>query len=148
MRALAGVEHLPGVGQGMVGEVDAAEPGSAIRDAGERRDADAAGPQLPVEEAEVELQVVAAEHRVAGEGEEAAVNGATQIRAGVVRPEVVIPLEGGRSTLVAVSLQYAPPGGELGHAVATLFGEDAGCQIDDDLRAFKHAVETGRLVAA
>jgi uncharacterized membrane protein len=56
--------------------------------------------------------------------------------------------EGGRATLVSVSLQYAPPGGELGHTVAALFGEDAGRQIDDDLRAFKHAVESGRLAAA
>ena len=58
------------------------------------------------------------------------------------------PLAGGGTTLVSVSLQYAPPGGELGHALAALFGEDAGRQIDDDLRAFKHAVETGRLAAA
>ena len=57
------------------------------------------------------------------------------------------PLAGGGTTLVSVSLQYAPPGGELGHALA-LFGEDAGRQIDDDLRAFKHAVETGRRAAA
>lgn len=65
--------------------------------------------------------------------------------AGSVRFE---PVQGGRSTLVSVSLQYAPPGGGLGHAVASLFGEDAGRQIDDDLRAFKHAVESGRLAAA
>lgn len=65
--------------------------------------------------------------------------------AGSVRFE---PIEGGRATLVSVSLQYAPPGGELGHALAALFGEDAGRQIEEDLGAFKHAVETGRLAAA
>lgn len=65
--------------------------------------------------------------------------------AGSVRFE---PIEGGRATLVSVSLQYAPPGGAIGHAVASLFGEDAGRQIEEDLGAFKHAVETGRLAAA
>lgn len=65
--------------------------------------------------------------------------------AGSVRFE---PIDGGGSTLVSVSLQYAPPGGEMGHAVASLFGEDAGRQIEEDLRTFKHAVETGRLAAA
>jgi uncharacterized membrane protein len=64
--------------------------------------------------------------------------------AGSVRFE---PRDGGRATLVSVSLQYAPPGGELGHAVAALFGEDAGRQIEADLRAFKEAVESGRLTA-
>ena len=64
--------------------------------------------------------------------------------AGSVRFE---PRDGGRATLVSVSLQYAPPGGELGHAVAALFGEDAGRQIEEDLRAFKEAIESGRLPA-
>lgn len=64
--------------------------------------------------------------------------------AGSVRFE---PADHGRATRVAVSLQYAPPGGEVGHAVAALFGEDAGRRIEEDLGAFKQAVETGRLAA-
>jgi uncharacterized membrane protein len=51
----------------------------------------------------------------------------------------------GRSTRVRVELQYAPPGGEAGHTLAALFGQDAGSQIDNDLREFKRAVETGEL---
>jgi uncharacterized membrane protein len=50
--------------------------------------------------------------------------------------------------LVKVSLQYDPPGGEWGHAVASLFNEDAGTQIQHDLDNFKRAVEEGRLAAA
>jgi uncharacterized membrane protein len=51
----------------------------------------------------------------------------------------------GRSTIVRVSLQYDPPGGEIGHVLATLFGQDAGSQIDADLREFKRAVEAGEM---
>jgi uncharacterized membrane protein len=53
----------------------------------------------------------------------------------------------GRGTVVDVSLQYNPPGGAVGHAVAWLFGEDAGRQIEDDLERFKRGVETGQLAA-
>ena len=51
------------------------------------------------------------------------------------------------TTLIKVSLQYDPPGGEWGHAVASLFNEDAGTQIGHDLENFKRAVEEGRLAA-
>jgi uncharacterized membrane protein len=51
----------------------------------------------------------------------------------------------GQSTLVRVELQYDPPGGEVGHTVATLFGQDAGSQIETDLREFKRAVEAGEM---
>jgi uncharacterized membrane protein len=50
-------------------------------------------------------------------------------------------------TMVKVSLQYDPPGGEWGHAIASLFNEDAGTQIERDLENFKRAVEEGRLAA-
>jgi uncharacterized membrane protein len=50
-----------------------------------------------------------------------------------------------RSTIVRVSLQYDPPGGEIGHTLAALFGRDAGGQIDADLREFKRAVEAGEI---
>ena len=53
----------------------------------------------------------------------------------------------GRGTIVRVSLQYDPPGGQFGHAVASLFNEDAGGQIAHDLQEFKRAFEAGRLAA-
>lgn len=54
---------------------------------------------------------------------------------------------GDGSTRVHVSLQYDPPGGRIGHAVASLFAEDAGSQVERDLVNFKRAVEEGRLAA-
>lgn len=45
------------------------------------------------------------------------------------------------STLVRVSLQYDPPGGELAHMISTLFGEDPGARIDEDLARLKEAME-------
>jgi uncharacterized membrane protein len=51
----------------------------------------------------------------------------------------------GRSTRVRVQLQYDPPGGEIGHTVAALFGQDAGSRIESDLREFKRAVEAGEI---
>ena len=54
---------------------------------------------------------------------------------------------GGGSTRVHVSLQYDPPGGQIGHAVASLFAEDAGSKVEQDLGNFKRAVEEGRLAA-
>lgn len=60
-----------------------------------------------------------------------------------------VRFEGGLDgqTAIHVSLQYDPPGGEVGHAVATLLGEDAGQRIEEDLENFQSAVESGRLVA-
>ena len=39
-----------------------------------------------------------------------------------------------------VSLQYRPPGGELMHMVAALFGEDPGGRIEEDLTRLKDAL--------
>jgi uncharacterized membrane protein len=44
------------------------------------------------------------------------------------------------STLVRVSLQYKPPGGELAHMVSALFGEDPGARIEQDLARLKEAL--------
>jgi len=51
-------------------------------------------------------------------------------------------------TIVRVTLQYDPPGGELGHALAALFGHDARQKIDDDLASFKTSMERGALADA
>ena len=50
----------------------------------------------------------------------------------------------GRGTRVRVRLQYSPPGGKLGDAVARLIGSDAATQIREDLQRFKQLVETGQ----
>jgi uncharacterized membrane protein len=53
----------------------------------------------------------------------------------------------GPGTRVRVSLQYDPPGGRVGHAVASLVSADAGSQVAHDLVEFKRALEEGRLAA-
>ena len=63
--------------------------------------------------------------------------GATVESAGSVRFE---PRPDG-GTLVRVSFQYDPPGGELAHMVSTLFGEDPGARIEEDLARLKEAME-------
>jgi uncharacterized membrane protein len=42
-------------------------------------------------------------------------------------------------------LQYNPPGGKLGAAVAKLFGEEPNQTIREDLRRFKQLMETGEI---
>jgi uncharacterized membrane protein len=48
-------------------------------------------------------------------------------------------------TRVRVHLQYSPPGGKLGAAVARLFGEEPNVQVRDDLRRFKALLEAGEI---
>jgi uncharacterized membrane protein len=49
----------------------------------------------------------------------------------------------GRGTRVRVRLQYSPPGGKVGDAIARLVGSDAATQIRQDLQRFKQLVEAG-----
>lgn len=51
---------------------------------------------------------------------------------------------GGPGTRVRVRLQYSPPLGKVGDAVARLLGSDAATQIRQDLQRFKVLVETGQ----
>ena len=51
----------------------------------------------------------------------------------------------GRGTEVRVTLDYQPPGGGLGAAVARLFGEEPSQQVMDDLRHFKEIMEAGEI---
>lgn len=53
---------------------------------------------------------------------------------------------GGRGTIVRVEIDYNPPGGIIGAAVAKLFGEEPGQQVQSDLRRFKQLMETGEVV--
>ncbi|MEN3337187.1 MAG: hypothetical protein V7647_863 [Acidobacteriota bacterium] len=51
----------------------------------------------------------------------------------------------GDGTRVRVRLQYSPPGGNAGAAVARLLGRDAATEIRDDLQQLKQQVESGRV---
>jgi len=48
-------------------------------------------------------------------------------------------------TRVTVHLQYQPPAGRVGAAVARLFGEEPNQTIREDLRRFKRLLETGEI---
>ena len=52
---------------------------------------------------------------------------------------------GGRGTEVRVRLQYDPPAGKVGAAVAWLFGHEPSQTIREDLRRFKQLMETGEI---
>jgi uncharacterized membrane protein len=52
---------------------------------------------------------------------------------------------GGRGTELKVELQYNPPAGVLGAAIAWLFGEEPGQQIGEDLRRLKQILEIGEV---
>ena len=58
------------------------------------------------------------------------------------------PARDGRGTQLTVSLQYAPPAGTVGAALATLFGREPSQTIREDLRRFKSRLETGEIPAA
>jgi uncharacterized membrane protein len=62
--------------------------------------------------------------------------------AGTVR---FAPAPGDRGTEVTVSLEYAPPAGLVGAAVAKLTGEEPELQLEDDLMRFKALMETGEI---
>jgi len=48
-------------------------------------------------------------------------------------------------TSVRVHLQYNPPGGRVGAAIARLFGEEPSQTVREDLRRFKQLMETGEI---
>ncbi|GJG88194.1 hypothetical protein tb265_33750 [Gemmatimonadetes bacterium T265] len=52
---------------------------------------------------------------------------------------------GGRGTEVKVNLEYEPPLGKLGVAVAKLFGEEPSVQVREDLRRYKNLMEAGEI---
>jgi uncharacterized membrane protein len=54
---------------------------------------------------------------------------------------------GGRGTRVTVHLQYSPPGGKVGAAIAKFFAADAETEIREDLRRFKQLLESGEVPA-
>jgi len=53
----------------------------------------------------------------------------------------------GGGTDVTVELKYQPPAGQLGAALASVFGENPEQQIEEDLRRFNQMMETGATAA-
>ena len=68
------------------------------------------------------------------------VEGSTVATAGSVRFASDI-----RGTAVRVRLQYNPPAGKAGAAIAWLFGEEPRLQVREDLRRVKQLMETGEI---
>ena len=54
-----------------------------------------------------------------------------------------VPAPAGRGTEVTVLLEYRPIAGSFGAALAKVFGQEPGQQIEEDLRRFKHIMEAG-----
>jgi uncharacterized membrane protein len=71
------------------------------------------------------------------------VDGAAVSHAGSVR---FVSAPGGRGTEVRVEMEYSPPGGKAGAAIAKIFGEEPEQQVRDDLRRLKQVIETGEVV--
>ncbi|MFB2922438.1 MULTISPECIES: SRPBCC family protein [Aerosakkonema] len=72
----------------------------------------------------------------------ASVEGADIDNSGFVRFQ---PAPADRGTEVKVVMEYNPPGGVVGSAIAKLFGEEPEQQIVSDLRRFKQLMETGEI---
>ncbi len=72
----------------------------------------------------------------------ASVEGADIDNSGFVRFQ---PAPQGRGTEVKVVIEYNPPGGAVGDAIAKLFGEEPKQQIGDELRRFKMLMEAGEI---
>jgi uncharacterized membrane protein len=72
----------------------------------------------------------------------ASVEGADVDNSGFVRFQKA---PGDRGTEVKVVMEYNPPGGALGAAIAKLFGEEPEQQIGDELRRFKMLMEAGEI---
>lgn len=58
---------------------------------------------------------------------------------------IFVDAPGGRGTEIQVTIQYDPPAGSAGAAVARLLGEEPSIQVLDDLRRFKQIMETGEV---
>jgi len=72
----------------------------------------------------------------------ASIEGADVDNSGFVRFK---PAPGNRGTEVKVVIEYNPPGGVLGGALAKLFGEEPEQQIGDELNRFKQLMEAGEI---
>jgi uncharacterized membrane protein len=68
--------------------------------------------------------------------------GADVFHSGSVRFQ---PAPAGRGTIVRVEINYRPPAGKVGIAVAKIFGKAPEQEIEKDLRRFKQIMETGEI---
>ena len=68
--------------------------------------------------------------------------GADVPHAGMIKFE---PTTGGRGTTVTVEINYEPPAGMLGVAVAKVIGQDPDSMTKENLRQFKQLMETGEI---
>ena len=68
--------------------------------------------------------------------------GADVDNAGSVR---FLPGPGGQGTEVRVVIDYIPPAGRVGFAVAKLFGREPRQQVEEDLRRFQQLMEAGEI---
>jgi uncharacterized membrane protein len=55
---------------------------------------------------------------------------------------------GAGRTRLRVRLQYSPPGGKAGAALASLVGRDAATEIHNDLNRFKQLIESGEIATS
>ncbi len=55
------------------------------------------------------------------------------------------PVSGGDATEVKLTLNYAPPAGVVGMAIAKLFGEEPAIQAESALQRFRQLMETGEI---
>ncbi len=69
-------------------------------------------------------------------------DGADVISVGSVR---FTPSRAGRGTEIRVRLQYEPPGGRVGSAIARRLGGDPSHAVREGLRRFKRLMETGEI---
>ena len=56
-----------------------------------------------------------------------------------------LPATGGRGTVVKARLEFEPPGGRVGVALARLFGQEPEQQLKDAMRSFKQLIEAGEI---
>jgi len=56
-----------------------------------------------------------------------------------------VPGPGGNGTEVKVVIDYIPPAGRIGSAIAHIFGEEPSIQIREDLQRVKQLMETGQV---
>ncbi|HVX65714.1 MAG TPA: SRPBCC family protein [Bryobacteraceae bacterium] len=68
------------------------------------------------------------------------------LRGSLVETEGVVRFDSNPdgSTRVGIRLFYTPPGGALGHMIASLFGADPKHEMNDDLARFKSLIEMGK----
>jgi len=68
--------------------------------------------------------------------------GAEVVHAGTIRFD---PASGNRGVVVTLEVNYEPPSGAVGMALAKLIGKDPDHSVREDLRRFKQLMETGEL---